>query len=234
MALASRGVTREPGALHAHPVLKFRDQRRAPLAAHREATLGSLAVDLALDVEQRVDPLHRLQRQRRDRRRALAAPLVRRDVGELVELAPAMSPAERLDDGSRRAARRIEPIVRESPPLPPRSTTTGDANSLGPSSLPVTSRVSPSASSREAKAWLGSCVRSSYWPALPNDKNLVKLSISVMTPTDAGSGHKFESDRLRYDDRASGSGSSRSKKVRRVNRLESVLHAAATVLARDV
>ena len=193
-------------------------------------TLGSLAVDRTLDIERHVDPLHRLQRQRR----ALAAPLVRRDVGEFVELALAVSPAERLGDGSRRAARRIEPIVRESPPLPPRSTTTGDANSLGPSSLPVTSRVSPSASSREAKAWLGSCVRSSYWPALPNDKNLVKLSISVMTPTDAGSGHKFEFDRLRYDDRASGSGSSRSKKVRRVNRLESVLHAAATVLARDV
>ena len=64
MALASGGVTREPGALHAHPVLKFRDQRRAPLLAHGEATLGSLAVDLALDIEQRVDPLHRLQRQR--------------------------------------------------------------------------------------------------------------------------------------------------------------------------
>ena len=62
--LGHGGVTREPGALQAHPVLKFRDQRRAPLLAHREATLGSLAVDLALDVEERVDPLHGLQRQR--------------------------------------------------------------------------------------------------------------------------------------------------------------------------
>ena len=47
---------------------------------------GRLAVDPALDVEQHVDPLHRLQRERRDRRRGLAPPLAGRDVGELVEL----------------------------------------------------------------------------------------------------------------------------------------------------
>jgi len=45
--------------------------------------------------EQQVDPLHRLQRRPRDRRRVLAAPLPGRDVGELKELAPGMRPARR-------------------------------------------------------------------------------------------------------------------------------------------
>ena len=105
------GVAREQGTLGPHPGLEIRDQKRAPLAAHREAPLGSLAVDRALDIEQRVDARHRLQSQRRDRRRALAAPLVRRDVGELVELAPPMRPTQRLGHESRRSAGRIEPLV---------------------------------------------------------------------------------------------------------------------------
>ena len=107
--LGHGGVARERGTLGPHPVLELGDHRRAPLAAHREAPLGSLAVDLALDVEQRVDPLHRLQSQRRDRRRALAARLVRRDVGELVELAPAVRPTQRLGHGARRSVRRVDP-----------------------------------------------------------------------------------------------------------------------------
>ena len=61
----------------------------------------SLAVDRALDIEQRVDPRHRLQRQPRDRRRPLAAPFGRRDVGELVELPlPVRPPAHRSEPGS--------------------------------------------------------------------------------------------------------------------------------------
>ena len=62
--LGHGGVARECGALHAHPRLEISDERRAFLLAHREPPLGGLAVDLALDVEERIDPLHGLQRQR--------------------------------------------------------------------------------------------------------------------------------------------------------------------------
>ena len=69
------GVAREPAALGAHPVFELRDDRRAPFPAHGKTPLGTLAVDLALDIEQRVDPRDRLQRQRRHRRCALAPSL---------------------------------------------------------------------------------------------------------------------------------------------------------------
>ena len=52
------------------------------------------AVDGALDVEQRVDALDRLQRNRRDRRRLLAAPGIGGDIGQLEELPPGMAPAQ--------------------------------------------------------------------------------------------------------------------------------------------
>ena len=66
-------VARELRTLGPHPRLQLGDKRRAALAAHRETMPGGLAVDLAFDVEQRIDPRHGLQRQRRDRRRVLAA-----------------------------------------------------------------------------------------------------------------------------------------------------------------
>ena len=50
------GMTREPGALRSHPLLKIGDQRGAALPAHREAAGGALAVDRPLDIEQ----LHQL------------------------------------------------------------------------------------------------------------------------------------------------------------------------------
>ena len=53
----------------------------------------------------------RLQRERRDRRRVLAASLAGRDVGELEELPPAMRPARCLGDRSRRSSGRIEAVV---------------------------------------------------------------------------------------------------------------------------
>ncbi len=70
-------------------------------AAHREASLGGLAVDPALDVEQRIDPLHGLHRRRRDRRRALAASLAGRHVGEFVEFAPGVCEAGSFGHGPR-------------------------------------------------------------------------------------------------------------------------------------
>ena len=56
------GVAREPGALRAHPVFELCDEGGALLLARREAPLGGLTVDRALDTEQRVDPRHRLKR----------------------------------------------------------------------------------------------------------------------------------------------------------------------------
>ena len=52
-----RDVTgaRELDAALAHPRLKIAEQRRDALAAHRQALVDAAAVDLALDVEDRVD-----------------------------------------------------------------------------------------------------------------------------------------------------------------------------------
>jgi hypothetical protein len=52
-----RDVTgaRQLDAVLAHPGLKIADQRRDALAAHRQALVDAAAVDLALDVEDRVD-----------------------------------------------------------------------------------------------------------------------------------------------------------------------------------
>ena len=72
---------------------------------------GGFAVDPALDIEQHVDPLHRLQRERRDRRRVLAASLAGRDVRELEEFAPGMRPTCSLGDRPRRSASHIEGVV---------------------------------------------------------------------------------------------------------------------------
>ena len=93
--LGHRGGARQPGALGAHPRLERGHQRCAALAAHRQAPFGKFAVHLALNVEQRIDALDRLERQRRDRRRALATPLAGRNVGEFVELPPPVRPASR-------------------------------------------------------------------------------------------------------------------------------------------
>ena len=94
--LRHRGVARQPGSLGTHPRLEFGHQRCAALAAHRRTSFGGLAVDLALDVEQRIDAFYRLQRQRSDRRRALAVSLAGRDVGEFVEYSPTVGPNKRL------------------------------------------------------------------------------------------------------------------------------------------
>src|SRR5690606_13045427 len=83
-------LARETGALRAQPRLERGHERPGALGADCEAPLGSDAVDLALEREQCVDALHRLDRDRR---------LL--DRGELVELAPRMRPARRLDDRAR-------------------------------------------------------------------------------------------------------------------------------------
>ena len=69
--LGDVGMAGQPGALAAHPGLEVGNERRDAAAANGQAFLGRQAVDLALDIEDRVDALHRFQRQRRDRRGSL-------------------------------------------------------------------------------------------------------------------------------------------------------------------
>ena len=57
--------------------------------------VGGFAVDVALDLEQGVDALHRLESDRRDLLGRLALPDVAFDIREFEELAACMAPAER-------------------------------------------------------------------------------------------------------------------------------------------
>ena len=94
-------MTREFGALGTHPGFERGDQGGAPLLARGQPPLDRKAIDVALDVEERVDAFDGLQGDRRDWRRLLATPRVRGDVGQLEELAARMAPAQRLDDRAR-------------------------------------------------------------------------------------------------------------------------------------
>jgi hypothetical protein len=66
--------------LLAQPCFQGRQQRRALLLTHAQPFFGALAVDAAFDVKQRVNALDRFERDRRDRRRVLAAPGIGRDI----------------------------------------------------------------------------------------------------------------------------------------------------------
>jgi hypothetical protein len=66
-----------------HPDFQIGDQGSGLLLTDDAALLGGLAVDRAFDLEQGVDPLDCLQRQRRDRRRGLAACLAPGVLGEI-------------------------------------------------------------------------------------------------------------------------------------------------------
>jgi hypothetical protein len=63
--LSSLGIAGQPGTLDPHPGFEFVEQRHNALLAHGEASFGRLTVDLALDGEDGVDPLHCLERDRR-------------------------------------------------------------------------------------------------------------------------------------------------------------------------
>ena len=75
------------------------------------ALAGAPAIDGSFDVEQRVDALHRLQRDRRDGRRRLAAPRIGGDIGQLEELAAGLGPAQRWRDGALRARDIVETVI---------------------------------------------------------------------------------------------------------------------------
>ena len=104
-------MAREFGALGAHPSLERGGQWGAPLPPSRQPLLDRKAIDLAFDPEKRVDAFDGLQRDRRDRRRIVAAPRIGCDVGQLKELPARMAPAQRLDDRARLAVGKIEAVV---------------------------------------------------------------------------------------------------------------------------
>jgi hypothetical protein len=87
------------GALLAQPSLQCDHQRAAALIARVQPLPRRQAVERALDREQGIDALDRLDGDRR---------LV--DPGEIDELAPHMCPAHPLDDRARLAACSIEPV----------------------------------------------------------------------------------------------------------------------------
>ena len=94
--LADIAVTRELATLRSHPGLQLRDQLRHAFTTHRQALVDGAAIDLTLEVEDRIDALDRLDRKRREHRQRPAR--LGSDVGKLEELAPAMCPATRLRD----------------------------------------------------------------------------------------------------------------------------------------
>jgi len=63
--LGNLGMAGQPGALCPHPAPQLVDQRQNALLARGEASLRRLTVDLALEGEDGIDPLHRLERDRR-------------------------------------------------------------------------------------------------------------------------------------------------------------------------
>jgi hypothetical protein len=84
----------------AKPGFQTGEKRRALFLTDTQTPAGTQAVDRALDIEQRIDAFHRLQRDRGDGRGLFAAPCVGSDIGQLEELAPGVCPAQRRRDGA--------------------------------------------------------------------------------------------------------------------------------------
>lgn len=86
---------RQSGSLLAKPGFQVGQKGRALVSPHAQALACGKPIDGALDVEQRIDAFHRLERNRGDGRRLFAAPCVGGDVGQFEELPPCMRPAQR-------------------------------------------------------------------------------------------------------------------------------------------
>ena len=92
--------TGQLGELLPHIDLKVLDQRPGQRLPNLNAFLGTPAIDGALDLEQRIDPPHDLDRNGRERDLLLAGGLATR-----------MDPTRRFPDQSRVASRQIELVV---------------------------------------------------------------------------------------------------------------------------
>jgi len=101
--LSNRCRARQAGSLLAQPHLQSSHKGRAVPLPDAQTFVGGKPVDAALDIEQRVDAPDRLQRYRRDRGRAFAAPGVRGNLGKLEELPPRMCLTQCGGDRPRRA-----------------------------------------------------------------------------------------------------------------------------------
>ncbi len=93
------------------PFLQAGGQRRGKLLPCSQARFGAEAVDPALNIEERIDPLHRLQRDRRYLVSGFALPHIPRDVCEFEELPPRMRPAERARHRGRLPVLSVEIII---------------------------------------------------------------------------------------------------------------------------
>ena len=92
--LGDRGRVRQPGALLAQPCFQCRQKRGALFFTHPQPLFGALAVDAALNIEQCIDALDRLQRDWRDCRGVLVSPRIGGDVRQFKKLPPGMGPTE--------------------------------------------------------------------------------------------------------------------------------------------
>jgi hypothetical protein len=79
--------------LFTQPSLQLGKERSTLLLPDAQALVGAGTIDGALDIEQRVNAFHRLQRDRRDGRRRPAAPRIGGDIGQLEEFPARMRPA---------------------------------------------------------------------------------------------------------------------------------------------
>jgi len=106
--------TGELGELLAHIDLKILRQGAAQRLPNLQALLGTFAIDGALDLKQRIDPTHHLNRDRRERDFLFAgglAPRILFDVGHGEERTPRMYPTRRFPDRSRMAPSQIELVI---------------------------------------------------------------------------------------------------------------------------
>jgi hypothetical protein len=115
-------MPREPGAFLSHPSFEVGDEWRDASAANGKARVGRQTIDLALDTEDRVDALDRLEGERRNDGE-LAARLGGY-VGQREELAPAMRPAGHAAAGTPELERSINSTTqgRDGAQRPPPST----------------------------------------------------------------------------------------------------------------
>src|SRR5690606_31866742 len=109
--LEDRGRARQSRTVVTQPDLELDEKGCTLILADRQALWRAQPVDGALDIEQGVDALDRLQRNRRDRRRHFATPRVGRDIGQFEELTSGVSPAECRDDLARRTGLIIKAVV---------------------------------------------------------------------------------------------------------------------------
>ena len=101
----------EFGALLAHVDLELCDQRLAQVLANRLTLIGTFAIDGSLDVEQRVDAAHDLDRDGREHDRLFTGSLpsgILLKIGHRKKWTSGMNPASRLHDWSWTSAGQVE------------------------------------------------------------------------------------------------------------------------------